>query len=233
MRGIEIILEDRDFVVVDKPAGTIVHPAPGRHEPALTDMLLREFPEMADVGSRDRPGVVHRLDIGTSGAIVFARTQHAYLKLRNAFESHAGVQKTYLAVLHGAPRPARGTIETLVGKRPDGKRMRVVEPGEAARHPDARNATTHWDVLQKRGGLALVEFTIETGRTHQIRVHAAHLGHPIAGDDLYGDPAKDSHMASPPRRPLLHAVQLSFPHPSTGRQVVAVAEPPRDILFAR
>ena len=233
MREIGIILEDRDFVVIDKPAGMIVHPAPGRREPALTDALIREFPEMAGVGSRDRPGVVHRLDIGTSGAIVFARTQRAYRRLREAFESHAGVTKTYLAVLHGAPRPPRGTIETLIGRRPDGKRMRVVEPEEAARHPDARNAVTHWEVLQKRGGLALVEFTIETGRTHQIRVHAAYLGHPVAGDDLYGDREKDRHMATPPRRLLLHAVRLAFPHPVTGEPVVAVADPPRDILFAR
>lgn len=233
MRGIEIILEDRDFVVVDKPSGMIVHPAPGRREPALTDILVREFPEMAGVGSRDRPGVVHRLDIGTSGAIVFARTRRAYLRLREAFESHSGVEKTYLAVLHGAPQPARGTIETLIGKRPDGKRMRVVEPQEAARHPDARAAVTHWEVLRKKGGLALVEFTIETGRTHQIRVHAAYLGHPIAGDDLYGDRERDRRMASPPRRPLLHAARLAFPHPVTGETVVATADPPGDILFAR
>ena len=227
-RGIDVVYEDPDFVVVDKPSGMVVHPAPGRSEPAMTDLLVRAYPEMAGVGSRERPGVVHRLDIGTSGAIVFARTQRAYLKLREAFESHVAVKKTYLAILHGAPEQRRGTLDTLIGKRADGKRMRVVEPGG-----DGLRAVTHWETLRKKGGIALVEFTIETGRTHQIRVHAAHLGHPIAGDDLYGDPTLDRRMAIPPRRLLLHAVQIEFPHPVTGRPVAAVAEPPRDIVFAR
>ena len=227
-RGIEVILEDPDFVVVDKPAGMPVHPAPGHHGPTLSEELVRAYPEMAGVGSRERPGVVHRLDIGTSGAIVFARTQRAYLALRAAFESHTGVAKTYLAVLHGAPSPRAGTIETLIGRRSDGRRMRVVEPGG-----DGLRAVTRWEVLRCKGGLALVEFSIETGRTHQIRVHAAHLGHPIAGDTLYGDAGKDRRMASPPRRLLLHAVRLEFRHPVTGDIVEAVAEPPADIVYAR
>lgn len=227
-RGIEVILEDRDFVVVDKPAGLPVHPAPGHPGPTLSGELVRAYPEMAGVGSRERPGVVHRLDIGTSGAIVFARTQRAYLALRAAFESHSDVRKTYLAVLHGAPSPRSGTLDTLIGRRSDGRRMRVAEPGG-----DGLHAVTHWETLRCKGGLALVEFVIETGRTHQIRVHAAHLGHPIAGDDLYGDAARDRRMASPPHRLLLHAVRLEFPHPRTGAMVEVVAEPPADIVYAR
>ena len=190
-----ILFEDSDILVVDKPAGRIVHPAPGHETGSLTEELARRCPSMANVGSAERPGVVHRLDIGTSGAIVFARTQRAYLKLREAFESHVAVKKTYLAILHGAPEQRRGTLDTLIGKRADGKRMRVVGPGG-----DGLRAVTHWETLRKKGGIALVEFTIETGRTHQIRVHAAHLGHPIAGDDLYGAPALDRRMAIPPRR---------------------------------
>jgi 23S rRNA pseudouridine1911/1915/1917 synthase len=159
--------------------------------------------------------------------MVVAKTPAAYRRLRALFEAHEEVQKTYLAVLHGAPAPRRGTLETLIGRKPwDAKRMAVVEK-------DGLRAVTHWDVLAKRRGVALVEFVIETGRTHQIRVHAAHLGHPIVGDTLYGDPAADRRMAVPPRRQLLHAVKLAFPHPATGKRMEFTAEPPPDLVFAR
>ena len=182
---------------------------------------------MAGVGSDERPGVVHRLDRDTSGVMVFARTQRAYLALRREFENHGRVRKTYLAVLHGAPKPQTGTLNTLVGRKPfDAKRMAVVDH-------NGKNAITHWTVLSKHGGLSLVEFIIETGRMHQIRVHAAHLGHPIAGDSLYGDHVRDRRMARPPSRPLLHAVELSLPHPASRRMVTFAAEPPADIIYAR
>ena len=181
MKNLEILHEDHDILVVNKPAGIVVHRAPGYPDGTLCDLLLERYPDMAGVGSVERPGVVHRLDRETSGVMVFARTQRAYLALRRAFESHETVKKTYLAVLHGAPKPTTGTLRTLIGRKPfDAKRMAVVER-------DGRLAITHWTVLSRHGGLALVEFVIETGRTHQIRVHAAHLGHPIAGDSLYGD----------------------------------------------
>ena len=161
--------------------------------------------------------------------MVLAKTQRAYLALRQAFEGHVAVEKTYLAVLHGAPRPAQGTLETLIGRKGwDARRMAVVEPGG-----DGKRAVTHWTTLQRHDGLALVEFTIETGRTHQIRVHAAHLGHPIVGDALYGDAAADRRRPMPPRRMLLHAVSLAFPHPVTGRRVAFSAYPPDDLIFAR
>ncbi len=226
-RTIGVLFEDDDILVVDKPAGMIVHSAPGHEEESLAGLLAASRPQMASVGSRERPGVVHRLDIDTSGVMVFAKSRRAYEGLRAAFESHDGVVKTYLAVLHGAIKPATGTLETTIGRKPwDAKRMAVDAPG-------GKRAVTRWTVLERRGPLALVEFVIETGRTHQIRVHAAHLGHPIVGDALYGDAAKDRRLASPPRRQLLHAVQLEFRHPSTGRAMRFAAPPPNDIIYAR
>ena len=215
-----VLFEDADIVVVDKPAGRIVHPAPGHETGALTDELVRRCPSMAGVGSAERPGVVHRLDRDTSGVMVFAKTQAAYLDLRRQFESHETVEKTYLAVLHGAPKDKRGTLDTLIGRRADKKRMKVVEPGG-----EGQRAVTHWEVLSKHGGLALVEFRIDTGRTHQIRVHAAHLGHPVVGDRLYG-------VADRAPRLLLHAVQLEFPHPVTGKPMRFAAEPPPELVYA-
>ena len=225
--SVEILHADDDIIVVNKPSGLIVHRAPEYPDGTLCDILLKDFPDMAGVGSDERPGVVHRLDRDTSGVMVFARTQRAYLALRREFENHGRVRKTYLAVLHGAPKPQTGTLNTLVGRKPfDAKRMAVVDH-------NGKTAITHWTVLSRHGGLSLVEFIIETGRMHQIRVHAAHLGHPIAGDSLYGDQVRDRRMARPPSRPLLHAVKLSFPHPASRRMVTFAAEPPTDIIYAR
>lgn len=219
-RPVRILYSDDDIAVVDKPSGVAVHPSPGYETGALTDELVRRFPKMAGVGSKERPGVVHRLDVETSGVMVFALTQRAYLKLREMFEAHRDVKKTYLAVLHGTPKGRHGTVDTLIGKRADKKRMKVVEPGG-----EGQRAISHWEVLGCRGGVSLVEFRIETGRTHQIRVHAAHLGHPICGDRLYG-------IADRFPRLLLHAVQLEFPHPTTGKLMCFATEPPPDIVYA-
>ena len=223
----EVIFEDDDIVVVNKPAGRVVHSAPGHMDGSVAEELARSRPGMATVGSRERPGVVHRLDIETSGVMVFAKTQRAYRGLRAAFESHGKVTKTYLAVLHGAPRPPSGTLETTIGRKPwDSRRMAVDVPG-------GKRAVTRWNTLQRQGSLAMVEFVIATGRTHQIRVHAAHLGHPVVGDSLYGDKAKDQRLARRPERLLLHAVQLAFPHPVTGKGMSFAARPPDDLLCVR
>ena len=208
-----VLFEDADIIVIDKPAGRIVHPAPGHEKGSLTEELVSRFPEMADVGSRERPGVVHRLDQETSGVMVFAKTQAAYLELRKQFESHATVRKTYLAVLHGAPKEKQGTIDSPVGR-------------------EHLRAVSHWEVLGKQGPIALVEFRIETGRMHQIRLHAAALGHPVVGDRLYGDAAKDRRLRVKPKRQLLHAVELSFLHPKTHRRVTFAAPPPPDVVYA-
>ena len=139
-----ILFEDPDILVVDKPAGRIVHPAPGHETNSLTEELVRRCPSMAGVGSAERPGVVHRLDQDTSGVMVFAKTQAAYLNLRRQFESHETIGKKYLAVVHGAPREKKGTLDGPVGR----ERLRAV---------------THWEVLARRGPVSLVEFAIETG----------------------------------------------------------------------
>ena len=220
----EILYEDGDIVVVNKPSGMIVHPAPGRKEKALTDGLVRRYPEMGSVGSAERPGVVHRLDVETSGVMVFARNQRSYLALRREFESHRSVGKTYLAVVHGRPEKPSGTLETQIGKRSGKKKMRVTESG-------GQNAITHWRTLSRQGPVSLVEFRIETGRTHQIRVHAAFLGCPIVGDRLYGDAAKDAKLRRRPARLLLHAVELAFSHPTDGRRVSFMAEVPPEIVY--
>ena len=208
-----ILFEDADILVVDKPAGRIVHPAPGHETGSLTEELVRRRPAMATVGSAERPGVVHRLDQDTSGVMVFAKTQSAYLNLRRQFESHATIGKKYLAVLHGAPKQKTGTLDGPVGR----ERLRAI---------------THWTVLAKRGPVSLVEFVIETGRMHQIRIHAAELGCPVVGDRLYGDAAKDRRLRRKPKRHLLHAVELSFLHPKTARRVTFVAPPPADIVWS-
>lgn len=207
-----ILFADAALVVVDKPAGRIVHPAPGHREGALTDELVRRYPEMASVGSRERPGVVHRLDIDTSGVMVFARTQAAYLDLRRQFEAHRGVRKTYLAVCHWRHGTApRGTLTSPIDRQP---------------------AVSHYEVLGRQGACALVRFDIETGRTHQIRIHAAkELGCPIVGDPLYGEAARDRQLRRRPARTLLHAVELSFLHPVTKRRVTFSAPPPDDLVY--
>jgi 23S rRNA pseudouridine1911/1915/1917 synthase len=221
-----VIFEDRDIVVVDKPAGAIVHRAPGWEETSLADELAKDRPGMKQAGSAQRPGVVHRLDVETSGVMVFAKTAKAYAFLRREFESHEHVEKKYLAVLHGAPGTRKGAVDNLIGRKPwDPKRMAVVET-------QGKRAVSSYEVLQRKGPVALVEFSIKTGRTHQIRVHAAHLGCPIVGDKLYGDAKLDSRLRIRPHRQLLHAVELAFRHPSSGEVVCFAAPPPDDIVYS-
>jgi len=222
--AIDVLYEDADIAVIDKPPCLYVHPAPGHETGTLTDALLARFPQMRGIGSETRPGVVHRLDFGTSGVMVFALNRRAYTALREAFESHVHVEKTYLAVLHGAPKPPHGTLVATVGRKPwDPKRM-------ALNVKDGKRAVTHWQLLSKKGPLALVEFKIETGRTHQIRLAAAHLGCPVVGDSLYGDKAADGRLRVKPRHLLLHAVTLAFKHPVTGKKLVFSAPPPPDFV---
>ena len=189
-----VIYEDEAILVADKPAGQIVHPAPGHEGGALSDEFVAHCPSAAAVGSKERPGVVHRLDRGTSGVIVFAKTQDAYLELRRQFESHRDVRKTYLAVCHGAPRPAKGVVDQPVGR-------------------DRRRAVSRYEVLGRSGPLALVRFDIETGRLH-------------------GDAAADRRLRARPSRMMLHAVELSFLHPTTHRRVTFVAPPPAALAAA-
>ncbi|MCQ2367710.1 MAG: RluA family pseudouridine synthase [Kiritimatiellae bacterium] len=205
----DIIYQDNEILVVNKAAGIFVHKAPGHESESLADALVELCPQMKAVGSVERPGVVHRLDEETSGVMVFAKTDAAYYALREQFERHDTIKKTYLGIVHGVINPRKGTIrEPIKGK----------------------SAVTHWEVLQKAGSVSMVEFRIETGRMHQIRLHAKALGHPIVGDKLYGDKRKDGYLRPRPARQLLHAVELTFNHPKTGRSVTFAAPPPGDML---
>lgn len=222
-----VVYEDDEIIVIDKPAGMVVHPAPGHFQGTLVNALLHHCPSLAGIGGVARPGIVHRLDQDTSGLMVVAKTEKAVYALAKAFASHTSVSKTYLAVCHGKPRLASGRIENLIGRHPvDRKRMAIVEK-------NGKNAITNWRVVktfeQKSGALAsLVECRIETGRTHQIRVHMASLGTPVAGDRTYGKHSLDTRLDIVPERQLLHAWKLVLRHPATNERLSFIAPPPAD-----
>ena len=220
---LSIVFEDDEMVVVDKPAGMVVHPAPGHFSGTLVNALLHHCPGLAGIGGVARPGIVHRLDQDTSGLIVVAKTEAAMSALARAFASHVAVEKTYLAVCHGAPRLDSGRVENLIGRHPvDRKRMAVVER-------NGKRAVTNWRVLRRMGPLSLVECRIETGRTHQIRVHMASLGCPIVGDAVYGKPALDRKLTPAPARQMLHAWRLALRHPTTGEPLRFESPVPSDL----
>ena len=206
-----IVYEDSDLIAVEKAAGEVVHPAPGYPTDTMSDRLKAKYPEMAAVGSVERPGVVHRLDKDTSGVMVFARTQRAYVALRKLFESHQGIEKTYLAVCHGSPKAKRGEVKEPI---------------------DGKHAFSRYQVLGTKQGVSVIEFTIETGRMHQVRIHAASLGCPIVGDAQHGSRERDSHLRRKPKRTLLHAVRLAFTHPFTHQPLEFISPPPSDIVHA-
>jgi len=221
-----IVYEDDDLVVVDKPPGMVVHPAPGHFTGTLVNALLHHCPALSGIGGVARPGIVHRLDQDTSGLIVVAKTQRAMDSLARAFASHDKVEKTYLAVCHGRPRLDSGRIESMIGRHPvDRKRMAVVEKG-------GKLAVTNWRVAKfmPETKLSLVECRIETGRTHQIRVHMASLGCPVVGDAVYGRRTLDKLLDPVPTRQLLHAWRLSLAHPADGRRMDFESQPPPDVM---
>jgi 23S rRNA pseudouridine1911/1915/1917 synthase len=217
-----VLFEDPELVVIDKPAGLTVHPGAG----TLAHRLLARYPEMAGVGGPGRPGIVHRLDQGTSGVLVVARTAGAYARLSRAFASRE-VSKRYLAVVYGAPSPAEGTIEAPIGRHPTRRKEMAVRPG-------GRPARTGYRTLASQAGIALLELDLATGRTHQIRVHLKHAGHPLVGDPVYGEARWRSlpRPLQPPLRdfprPALHAWRLAFAHPTSGEPLAFEAPVPAD-----
>ena len=224
-----VVFEDDDMVVVDKPAGMVVHPAPGHHSGTLVNALLAHCPSLGGIGGVARPGIVHRLDQDTSGLIVVAKSQPAMDGLVKAFASHVHVEKTYLAVCHGRPRLDAGRIENLIGRHPvDRKRMAVVER-------NGKRAVTNWTLERflgecgRGGALSLLKCQIETGRTHQIRVHMASLGCPVIGDATYGKPALDRRLEPVPARQMLHAWRLRLWHPVKNVQMSFEAPVPSDM----
>lgn len=220
---LSVVYEDTDIIVIDKPPGLVVHPAPGHFTGTLVNALLHHCPGLEGIGGVARPGIVHRLDQDTSGLIAVAKTEKAMAGLVKAFSSHANIEKTYLAVCHARPSLDAGRIENQIGRHPaDRKRMAIVEKG-------GKLAITNWRVLGFKGGISAIECRIETGRTHQIRVHMASLGTPVAGDKTYGKSALDKRLTPIPGRQMLHAWKLSLHHPVNGEKMSFEAPIPADM----
>ncbi|WFS63599.1 dephospho-CoA kinase [Pseudodesulfovibrio thermohalotolerans] len=229
---IEVVFEDEDMLVVCKPAGVTTHPAPGEPGPTLVNHLLYRWPDLAAESSGmdgQRPGIVHRLDKDTSGLMAVARNEAARLKLSGNFAGR-NVFKVYLALVHGRPEPAEGSIDAPMGRHPSRKTLMAVVP------KGGREARSEYRVLWTgpRGLASLAAIRIHTGRTHQIRVHMAHIGHPLLGDAAYGPrenaewSRRSDRLAGLAPRQMLHAFYLSVPHPVTGEPVTRWQEPPED-----
>ena len=217
---VPVVHVDDEVIVVDKPAGLVVHPATGHAEGTLVNGLLDRFPELVRVGDPMRPGIVHRLDRGTSGLMVVARTPEALEDLKAQLASHA-VQRTYTALVGGHLEHAHGVVDAPIGRsRRDPLRMAVVEDGRPAR--------TRYRVERRFEHpipTDLLSCDLETGRTHQIRVHLRSVGHPVVGDALYGG----RRAGLEPGRPFLHARRLAFAHPGTGEEVIFESPLPSDL----
>jgi 23S rRNA pseudouridine1911/1915/1917 synthase len=233
--GLAILFEDRDLVVLNKPAGLVVHPAPGNEDGTLVNALLAHCGDTLEgIGAERRPGIVHRLDKETSGVMVVAKTELAMNKLAAAFAAR-DLKRSYLALAWGLPAPATGTIEAPIGRdKRDRKRMAVLGPTASG----GRAAITHYRTLAAHAlAVSLLECRLATGRTHQIRVHLAHRGHPLVGDPVYlrRIPATARGLAAPLRsvlldfpRQALHAASLGFIHPRTGENLRFSTPPPAD-----
>ena len=205
---LDVVYEDDDVIVVNKPSGLVVHPAPGHPDGTLVNALLHHCGgSLSGVGGELRPGIVHRIDRDTSGLIIAAKNDAAHQALAAQLADHT-LARTYEAVVVGALREDGGTVDAPIGRCPsDRKKMAVV--------PNGKRAVTHWEVLERFPGLTHVRCRLETGRTHQIRVHTAHLGHPIYGDTVYGGKKPVPGLTGQ----CLHAVGLRFVHPRTGETV--------------
>lgn len=218
-----VVHDEDDFVVVDKPPGVAAHPSPGWTGPTVVGALAAAGFRISTSGAAERAGVVHRLDAGTSGLMVVAKSESAYTVLKRAFKERT-VEKGYLAVAQGHPDPTSGTIDAPIGRHPRAEyRFAVVA--------DGRPSVTHYATLEAFRAATLLEVHLETGRTHQIRVHLAHLRHPLAGDTLYGaDPVLATRLGL--TRQWLHAARLGFAHPSTGEWAAFASDPPEDLARA-
>jgi 23S rRNA pseudouridine1911/1915/1917 synthase len=221
--GLEVVYEDADIVVVDKPAGVAAHPAPGWTGPTVVEGLLGAGHAIATSGAAERQGVVHRLDVNTTGLMVVAKSERAYSVLKRAFRARE-VDKGYHALVQGHPDPLRGTVDAPIDRHPSGDgRFAVVAGG--------RPSITHYDTIEAFRAASLLDVRLETGRTHQIRVHMAAIRHPCVGDRLYGaDPVLAQRLGLD--RQWLHAVRLAFRHPGDGRRVEFRSDYPEDLARA-
>jgi len=212
---LDILYEDSELIVINKPAGMVVHIGAGHEDGTLVNALLHHSGSLSSGSEEHRPGIVHRLDKETSGCIVVAKNDQIHSALSKQFADRK-IRKTYLAIIRGIPRHTKGTIDLAIGRHP--VQRQKMTPRRA---PSGREAVTDYELLSSREGWSLVACMPRTGRTHQIRVHLQSLGHPIAGDSLYG---KREHFG----RHLLHAWKLEFVHPSTGKTLLCVAPLPED-----
>jgi len=215
----DILYEDDFIAVINKPAGVVVHPAPGHYEDTLVHGLLFKLKNLSAIGGKIRPGIVHRLDKDTSGIMLIAKTDHSHKKLMEAFKERM-IQKTYLAILYKHLSPLQGKIETYIGRHPSNrKKMAVLKEGKLA--------ITLYEVKEYVYKASLIIAKPVTGRTHQLRVHFSYLGHPILGDPIYGGLKPD--VPKPPRL-MLHAYKIKFTHPETSEEMEFVSSPPKDFL---
>ncbi|MHA3769940.1 RluA family pseudouridine synthase [Verrucomicrobiota bacterium sgz303538] len=213
--ALDVLFEDEDLIVINKPPGMVVHPAAGNWEGTVVNALLHHCQNLSGVGGEQRPGIVHRLDKDTSGCLVAAKNDFAHQELARQFAGRE-VTKIYLALAAGRFKKASGVIEAAIGRHPvQRKKMTVIESGRG------RDSKTSWRVLKELGEGTLVECTLHTGRTHQIRVHLKHIGHPLLGDEVYG------RKGAYPRQ-MLHAWKLGFIHPRTKQPVHVMAPVPVD-----
>lgn len=223
VEGMTIVHDDPDVVVVDKPAGVAAHPSLGWDGPDVVSGLAGAGFRITTSGAAERQGIVHRLDVGTSGLMVVAKSERAYTALKRAFRERT-VDKAYLALVQGHLDPLEGTIDAPIGRHPGSEWKFAVTTG-------GRAAVTHYEVIEMMRATCLVRVRLETGRTHQIRVHFAALHHPCVGDPLYGsDPGLAARLGLD--RQWLHAAELGFVHPGTGGYVRFASEPPADLARA-
>ncbi len=221
--GMDVLYSDEDVIVVNKPVGVAAHSGPGWDGPTVLAALEASGVRISTSGPPERQGIVHRLDVGTSGAMAVAKSELAYTKLKHAFKDRR-VHKTYHAVVAGHPDPERGTVDAPIGRHPSKEwRMAVVAGG--------REAITHYRTLELLPAAALMELILDTGRTHQIRVHMSALGHPCVGDTFYGADAAQAERLGLTRQ-WLHAARLEFTHPRTGVAVRIEAPYPDDLNHA-
>ena len=217
---IDIVYEDSDIAVINKQAGLVVHPAHGHYSGTLVNAILYHIKDLSGINGEIRPGIVHRLDKDTSGLIVIAKNDKVHTALTEMFQEKK-IRKTYLAILKGKLNKSEGKIVTQIGRdKNDRKKMTVIDD-----ITKGKNAITNYRVISQNNLFTLVKVNIETGRTHQIRVHMRHLGYPILGDSVYG--RKDNE-----KRQMLHAYKLEFLHPVTGRQMEFTGEIPEDFQKA-
>lgn len=217
---LDVVYEDDDLAVINKPKGMVVHPAPGNPSGTLVNALLYRFQTLSGAGGEIRPGIVHRIDRMTSGLLVVAKNDFAHEALARQFAEHTA-HREYLCLVHGNLKEDSGTVDAPIGRhKTDRKRMAVTE--------DGRRAVTHWHVLERFGTETLLDVRLETGRTHQIRVHMAYIKHPILGDEVYGSPAPKLGLNGQ----ALHGYRLTFSHPRTGETMSFTAPLPDDFTTA-